>query len=247
VRSDLRDKTIAQERYLHQILFSLHNPSTAFLAVNHLKYLFNNRRISTEISEILWKSQWKRIRVKENFFVFLSLHIFIAILRLRDYSVSALGGLIMGVRQEFEKRIKKKEQELNELRDQVARAESYLQAMYEGLRLLPKEDSQTRSVELRPNSELAKARDAIKAEGSPMHVSDILRAIGKPVNKATRVSLSGSLGAYARKGDIFTRPAPNTFGLKEFEVNGDAVNEGAGVTDTEPDDPDFIDPADIPF
>jgi hypothetical protein len=35
----------------------------------------------------------------------------------------------MGVRQEFDKRIKKKEQELADLRDQVARTESYLQAL----------------------------------------------------------------------------------------------------------------------
>jgi len=130
----------------------------------------------------------------------------------------------MGLRQEFDKRIKKKEQELAELRDQVARAESYLQALNDSMRLLPKDDPQAPT--LRPNSELAKARDALKAEGQPLHITKILEAIGKPVTKATRVSLSGSLSAYARRGEIFTRPLPNTFGLKEFES---AVDEQEAV------------------
>jgi hypothetical protein len=31
-----------------------------------------------------------------------------------------------------------------------------------------------------------------------------------------RSALSGSIAAYVRKGEIFTRPAPNTFGLLEL-------------------------------
>jgi hypothetical protein len=36
------------------------------------------------------------------------------------------------------------------------------------------------------------------------------------LNKSTRAAVAGSLSAYVRNGEIFTRPAPNTFGLIEF-------------------------------
>ena len=69
---------------------------------------------------------------------------------------------------------------------------------------------------LRIGTDLAKARDYLRKAGKAAHVTKIIEAIGKQVNKETRVSLSGSLSNYVRKGLIFTRPAPNTFGLVEF-------------------------------
>ena len=50
-----------------------------------------------------------------------------------------------------------------------------------------------------------------------MHVEKLLNAIGKESTKSNKVSLSSSIAHYVREGIIFTRPAPNTFGLKEFE------------------------------
>jgi hypothetical protein len=46
-----------------------------------------------------------------------------------------------------------------------------------------------------------------------MHIGAILTAIGVENTKSARVSLVGSLGAYVRKGSVFTRPGPNIFGL----------------------------------
>ena len=46
-----------------------------------------------------------------------------------------------------------------------------------------------------------------------MHIQDILRGIGKEVTPENRASLGGSLAAYVRRGEIFSRPAPNTFAL----------------------------------
>jgi hypothetical protein len=57
----------------------------------------------------------------------------------------------------------------------------------------------------------------LRKAGKPLHITDILKGIGKTTSKKDRVSLSGSLGWYVRRNEIFTRPAPNTFGLKEME------------------------------
>jgi hypothetical protein len=51
----------------------------------------------------------------------------------------------------------------------------------------------------------------------------------KPIAKNSKTSLSGSLASYVREHKIFTRPAPNTFGLVEFaEVAIKEPPEGFG-------------------
>ena len=60
------------------------------------------------------------------------------------------------------------------------------------------------------------AREYLLKAGKPMHLSKIVEGIGKEPSKENRLSLGGSLSGYVRKGQIFTRPAPNTFGLVEF-------------------------------
>jgi len=70
---------------------------------------------------------------------------------------------------------------------------------------------------IRPGSTIDQARQFLRKVGLPVHVEKILQGIGKENTKSNKVSLTGSLGHYARQGSVFTRPAPNTFGLKEFE------------------------------
>lgn len=125
----------------------------------------------------------------------------------------------MNNRRELEKRIEKERQKAFDLRTQLEKQESFVQGLQEALRFLPKEGAADRNSEqqLRAGSELAKARDFLREKGKPTHISEILQHLGKELNKDTRASLAGSLGHYARKGEIFTRPAPNTFGLTEFE------------------------------
>jgi hypothetical protein len=91
--------------------------------------------------------------------------------------------------------------------------------MTDSLKLFPKDgETEGDSVSvLRAGSQLAAARDAIRVAGHPLHISDLLTAIGKEPTKANKLSLSGSLGDYVRKQLVFTRPKPNTFGLKEME------------------------------
>ena len=60
-----------------------------------------------------------------------------------------------------------------------------------------------------------------------MHISEILSALGRANEHNARASISGALGAYVRKGEIFVRPKPNTFGLIELghHESGDAPEE----------------------
>jgi len=129
----------------------------------------------------------------------------------------------MSTRRKFEERIKRKEAEIQELEMQVREGRAYLQALQEALKLLPREGaaSGTDSEEdvLRAGSMVALARNALQKVGHPLHLLDILTAVGKEPNSANRASLGGSLSAYVRKGEIFTRPAPNTFGLAEFPAS----------------------------
>ena len=127
----------------------------------------------------------------------------------------------MSERKKIEDRIRKKEQEIQELDIKMREARVYIQAMQDVLKILPREQKQAESsadgpVSLREGSLASMARDAILKRGSPAHVSDLLTDMGKEDNRENRTSLSGALAAYVRKGEVFTRPAPNRFGLIEL-------------------------------
>jgi hypothetical protein len=128
----------------------------------------------------------------------------------------------MGIRREIERKIERKEKELRELEQETAirlrEGAAYIQALQESLKLLPKESPDEITVVLRAGSAVTKARDAIREAGRPLHVSELLKILGKPITPVAKAGLAGSLAWYVRKNEIFTRPAPNTFGL--VELNG---------------------------
>jgi len=128
----------------------------------------------------------------------------------------------MAFRDDLLRRMEKKQEEIFSLESQLREAKSYLQALEDTIKMLPREglnEGQADSL-LRPNSTIAKARDAILAASRPLHIQEILGAVGKPSTKEARAALSGSLASYVRRNEIFTRTAPNTFGL--IEVAGRA-------------------------
>ena len=136
----------------------------------------------------------------------------------------------MSGRRKIEERIRRKEAEIQELEGKVREARAYVQALQDVLRMLPREatglgPAELGETELRPGSMVAEARDAILAEGKPLHVSKLLAAIGKEMTPQNRASLSGSLAAYVRRREIFTRPAPNTFGLVELGRESESVRD----------------------
>ena len=123
----------------------------------------------------------------------------------------------MNLRKELERKTQRKLAEIDELKSQISLATSYLQALEDTLKLVPRDGAAKPAGKLlRPGSNLSKAREAIKKAGKPLRVNELLEAIGKPATRNNRSGLSGSIGAYYRRGEIFTRPAPNTYGLIEF-------------------------------
>lgn len=131
----------------------------------------------------------------------------------------------MGIRENFQKLIDKKLQEIRDLQLQMEKAEAYVQALQDSMKLLPRESANGVSPEqtLRPGTAMAKARDILRAQGKPMHISELLKALGRPVDKKNKVSIGGSISTYVRNQQIFTRPAPNTFGLMEFSGPAEGV------------------------
>lgn len=134
----------------------------------------------------------------------------------------------MGLREDFQKRVVKKEQEIAGLETQIREARIYIQALQDSMKLLPRTDAVSGQSSLRPNSSLYKAHEALRNAGKPLHITNLLQAMGRSTEKASRLSLASSIAAYVRRGEIFTRPAPNTFGLVELEAREEVSEVSAG-------------------
>ncbi|HTA29138.1 MAG TPA: HTH domain-containing protein [Candidatus Cybelea sp.] len=122
----------------------------------------------------------------------------------------------MEIKKELDKKIERKKEDIRALTVQLAEANSYLEALEDMRKMLPRDAHSEAEINLRAGSDLAKVREVLKKNGKPMHVEELLKNLGKPVAKNSKTSLSGSLASYVREHKIFTRPAPNTFGLVEF-------------------------------
>ena len=139
----------------------------------------------------------------------------------------------MGFREEIQKKIEKKQAERLDVyrrfeRDRAA-ADAYIQALQEMLKALPRESSDVSTGRIfRRGSVTAQTREMILAAQRPLHITEILQQLGK-TEKSARASVSGALGAYVRRGEIFVRPKPNTFGLIEL-----GHKDMASVAETEP-------------
>lgn len=144
----------------------------------------------------------------------------------------------MDEREAIEQRLRRKEAEIQSLEDKLRAARTYVQALRDVLNLLSKgvgasaTQPQSETV-LRPGSAVALAREVILARGKPVHINELLEAQGKEASRENRASLTSSLSAYVRRGETFTRPAPNTFGLVELAQTtasqGNTPPEGFGV------------------
>ena len=125
----------------------------------------------------------------------------------------------MSERQVIEAQLRKKESEVASLEEKLKAAKVYVKALEDVLREVDKgvgSDTSNEDVSLRRGSSVAQAREVILERATPIHIDDLLEALGKEVTRETKASLTGSLAAYVRKNEIFTRPAPSTFGLIEL-------------------------------
>ena len=126
----------------------------------------------------------------------------------------------MAIRTELEKRIEKERQKITELQRQLDRAAAFAQGLQEAMKMLPK-DRQVEVIKgkgfLRPGSDMQKVQEILLRTGRPMHITEILPALGKPCTKTTVASICSSLSRYVRRGEIFKRVGPNQFYLVELE------------------------------
>lgn len=134
----------------------------------------------------------------------------------------------MNERDVIQDKIRKKEQEIQSLEDRLRTAKVYLNALHDISKALSKESHTIpESSVLREGSSVAQARDLILRKGSPVHINDLLEGLGKGMTRESRASLTSSIAAYVRRGELFTRPAPNTFGLVELGHTTSSDLEGA--------------------
>ena len=130
----------------------------------------------------------------------------------------------MNSRKAIEKMIEKAEEDQANWRKQIELKDAYIQGLKDTLRHFPKgPDSPNGQTALRPTSDISKAREILLKQGKPMHITDIVRQLGKEPTKQNRASLSSYIGSFVRRGEYFTRCAPNTFGVVEFEEDRGAT------------------------
>jgi hypothetical protein len=142
-------------------------------------------------------------------------------------------------RGKIEDRIEKKEQEIQELEMRIREARAYIQALQDVAKLMPREgavgDLESNSDSSpRAGSYIADAKDSILKAGRPLHVVEIIKMSGRKNDRKTRTGISGSLAAYVRRGDTFTRPRPNTFSLLELERNTSAQAAAPATSPSQP-------------
>jgi hypothetical protein len=137
----------------------------------------------------------------------------------------------MSSRKKIEERIRKKEAEIQVFEVKIREARAYIQALQDVMKLLPRDEGVSAKSILRPGSASAEAREMIMKRGVPMHISDIVTGMGREDNRKNRAAIAGSVSAYVRRGEIFTRPSPNTFGLVEFQE--DEIAEDKPTPETE--------------
>jgi predicted RNase H-like nuclease (RuvC/YqgF family) len=137
----------------------------------------------------------------------------------------------MSTRTEIERRIEKKQDEINGLERAIGEAKSYIQALQDTLKLLPRDGNEhiLASRSLRRGSEMEKVRALLLKTGKPLYIEDILKGLGKEITRDNRNAIAGSLSGYTRRGEIFTRPEPGTFGLVEFSTQEPPEGFGEGT------------------
>lgn len=132
----------------------------------------------------------------------------------------------MSERKAIEDKLRKKQVEIAALEEKIKAAKAYSSALRDVLRLFDKSDEpDTGETKLRAGSAVAQAREVILSRGEPVHIDELLEAMGKGVTRDSKASLGGSLAAYVRNHDIFARTAPATFGLIELGHTEDDEEE----------------------
>lgn len=152
----------------------------------------------------------------------------------------------MSEKKKIEDKLARKLREIVNLEQKIKDAKVYVRALKDVLKMLGNDNSdELTESKLKTGSAAAQAKQIIEDAKMPLHIDQILEAMGKEITRDTKSSVTSSLAAYVRRGDIFIRTAPNTFGLIELghterEIVASAPPDGFGDIKPSVDD-------DIPF
>lgn len=129
---------------------------------------------------------------------------------------------------ELEGKIRRKEAELAALEAQLREVRTYLTALQDMRRMMDKAGSANASSTvgsrgIREGTTVHRALEILREAGHPLHISELLKRLGKPNTRDAGAAVTGSLSSYVRRGQIFTRPKPGTFGL--VEMIGDETDQ----------------------
>ena len=118
--------------------------------------------------------------------------------------------------------IQKKRDEVRKARQRVERLEDALrhyEEIYNVMNSSPSRDSSSapRDGAVRSGSQAERVIRVLSDAGEPTHIDEIMARMGVECTAAAKNSLVSSLSRYVRQRQIFTRPAPGTFGLIEWE------------------------------
>jgi hypothetical protein len=147
-------------------------------------------------------------------------------------SLAAINGTAdESFRQKIEDKIRKDTAAAEEVSNKAFEITARLTAFQESLKLLSKNGTDGKPKDLRPESELAKVRDIIRAAGKPLSLTEILSTLGKANDKKKLISLRGTLRGYANRGQVFLKgDTSDSFGLIEFEKLSIPPRRVAGTT-----------------
>lgn len=112
------------------------------------------------------------------------------------------------------------EAEIQRLQIKILENRAYIKGAEDHMPVQAEPAKGYRSPQLRPGSDMDKARLAILRAQKPLHITKILQLIGKEDVRQNRTSLASSLNAYANKSHIFTKADRNTFGLIDMMIDG---------------------------
>ena len=121
------------------------------------------------------------------------------------------------------------DKKIEELKIELREKRSRLVAFQEALKIMPSDGEKTKKDSplkgIRKGSTADMARNVLREKGQPMSAKEILCGIGEEYSKKRRQAVSSILSAYVRNQDIFTRPEPGIFSLKEFETEMEQEGE----------------------
>jgi len=137
----------------------------------------------------------------------------------------------MELKAKLQKQIDKKMAEITERDSQISalqaendRDNAFIQGVQESIKAIPDEllctetkrrQSKSRAVKAGSSSE--KALTALRELGKPTHINELAVKMGSSISQEAIKNIASSLRQSANNERIFTRPAPNTFGLIEWD------------------------------